>query len=130
MAIWQTERDICYMYRHAIKPAEQIRILAELNGCSEEEIRDVLEHNGIEPVGARRVKHRPKHKQWSVEQLVQLLYLDANGVPDHRLAAYFNRTEYAVKSMKSKINKRSTEPARVALEIFNRQRRSNSNDCA
>ena len=83
MAIWQTERDICYMYRHAVNQLDQIKILAELNGCSEEEIRDVLEKHGIQPVGVRKTKFRTvPNKPWSVEELVQLLYLDANGISD------------------------------------------------
>ena len=128
MAIWQTEQDICYMYRHAVNQLDQIKILAELNSCSEEEIRDVLENHGIQPVGIRKTKFRTiPNKPWSVEELVQLLQMDATGMSDQRLAAYFNRTEYAIKSMKSKLNTKRTENARAALEIFNRQRKVKSN---
>lgn len=126
--IWQTEQDICYMYRHAVNQLDQIKILAELNGCSEEEIRDVLEKHGIQPVGVRKTKFRTiPNKPWSVEELVQLLHLDATGMSDKRLAAHFDRTEKAIKSMKSKLNTKRTEPARAALEIFNRQRKVKSN---
>ena len=116
------------MYRHAVNQLDQIKILAELNNCSEEEIRDVLENHGIQPVGVRKTKFRTiPNKPWSVEELVQLLHLDATGMSDQRLAAHFNRTEHAIKSMKSKLNTKRTENTRAALEIFNRQRKVKSN---
>lgn len=127
MAIWQTERDICYMYRHAIKPAEQIEIMAELNGCSVEKIKDVLERNGIEIVKVKKANRcRVRAKNWTVDDLVQLLYLEANGMSTIKLAEHFGRTEHAVRGIKSKIRTRQTETARVALEVFNRQRRGNT----
>ena len=56
MAIWQKERDICYMYRHAKRPAEEIEILAEVNGCSVNEIKNVLIRNGIKPAESTKPK--------------------------------------------------------------------------
>ena len=68
MAIWQSDKDICDMYRHAANPKEQIQILAQLNICTEKEIRDVLVRNGIEPVGPRVVQHRSEpYKPWTIE---------------------------------------------------------------
>lgn len=117
MAIWQTERDICYMYRHARRPAEQIQILAEINGCSEEKIRDILERNGIKPAGIRKAQHRATvRKPWTVDELVQFIYLDANGMSAIKLAEYFERSERAVASIRHKIQTRQTESIRVALE--------------
>jgi hypothetical protein len=116
------------MYRHARRPAEQIQILAEINSCSEEKIRDILERNGIKPAGVRKAQHRPTvRKPWAVDELVQFLYLNANGMSVIKLAEYFERTETAIRSIRSKIETRETEPIRVALEIFNReQKRGNT----
>lgn len=109
------------MYRHAADQKEQIRILAQLNLCKEDEIRAVLERNGIEPVGPRVVQHRSEpYKPWTIEEMVQLLYLSANGMTDKKLSEYFGRSETAISNMKSKINRKRTENARAALEIFNR----------
>ncbi len=122
MAMWQSDKDICDMYRHAADQKEQIRILAQLNACKENEIRDVLERNGIEPVGPRVVQHRTEpYKPWTIEEMVQLLYLVANGMTDKKLSEYFKRSETAISNMKSKINRKRTENARAALEIFNRE---------
>ena len=78
MAIWQTELDICYMYRHAIKPAEQIKIMAELNGCSIEKIKDILRKHGLNIAEAPKAKRRRvRTPKWTVEDLIKFLYLDA-----------------------------------------------------
>ena len=127
MPIWQKERDVCYMYRHAKRPAEQIEILAEVNGCSVSEIKAVLTKNGIKVVeGAKPKRSRVRAKNWTVDDLVQLLYLEANGMSTIKLAEHFGRTEIAIRDIKSKIRTRQTETARVALEVFNRQRRGNT----
>ena len=127
MAIWQKERDVCYMYRHAKRPAEQIEILAEVNNCSVSEIKAVLTKNGIKVVeGAKPKRSRVRAKNWTVDDLVQLLYLEANGMSTIKLAEHFGRTEIAIRDIKSKIRTRQTETARVALEVFNRQRRGNT----
>ncbi len=122
MTIWQSDKDICDMYRHAADQKEQIRILAQLNLCTEDEIRAVLERNGIEPVRPRVVQHRPEpYKPWTIAEMVQLLYLTANGMSNQNLSEYFKRSENAIKNMKSKIKGKRTENARAALEIFNRE---------
>lgn len=125
MAIWQTERDICYMYRHAFKQAEQIQILAELNNCSEEEIRKVLKRNGIKPAEIRRDRtfRTQKSKPWTVEELVQFLYLDSNGMTTRKLSQYFKRSEHAIGCIRSILNTKQTEAARAALEIFSREKK-------
>ena len=129
MAIWQSDKDICDMYRHAVNPKEQIRILAQLNICTEKEIRDVLERNGIEPVGPRVVQHRSEpYKPWTIEEMVQLLYLVANGMTDKKLSEYFGRSETAIRNMKCKINRQRTENACAALKIFNREHGGGVND--
>lgn len=122
MTIWQSDKDICDMYRYAADQKEQIRILAQLNLCTEDEIRGVLERNGIESVSPRVVQHRSEpHKPWTIEEMVQLLYLTANGMSNQKLSEYFKRSEKAIRNMKSKIKGKRTETARLALEIFNRE---------
>lgn len=122
MAIWQSENDICYMYRYAVNKKEQIKILAQLNACTENEIRKVLERNGIKPVKPHVVQHRSEpYKPWTTEEMVQLLYLVANGMTDKKLSEYFKRSETAISNMKNKIKRRRTEKARAALEIYKRR---------
>lgn len=129
MAIWQSDKDICDMYRHAADPKGQIRILSQLNACNEDDIRAVLERNGIEPVKPRTVQHRSEpYKPWTIEEMIQLLYLVANGMTDSKLSEHFKRSETAISNMKSKINRRSTENARAALEIFKREYGGGVND--
>lgn len=122
MAIWQSENDICYMYRHAVNKKEQIKILAQLNACTENEIRKVLERNGIKPVKPHVVQHRSEpYKPWTLEEMVQLLYLSANGMNEAKMSKYFKRSETAIRNMRNKIIMKRTEKARAALEIYKRR---------
>jgi hypothetical protein len=117
------------MYRHAKRPAEQIEILAEVNNCSANEIKAVLIKNGIKVIEEAKLKpkrSRVRAKKWTVDDLVQLLYLEANGMSTIKLAEHFGRTEIAIRDIKSKIRTRQTETARVALDTYNRQRRGNT----
>jgi hypothetical protein len=46
--LFYPESDICYMYRHAANKKAQIKILAEMNVTSSDEIVDLLRRKGIE----------------------------------------------------------------------------------
>ena len=41
-----TEEEICRSYRQAYSPSKQIKVLAELNCCKENEIKQILKDNG------------------------------------------------------------------------------------
>jgi hypothetical protein len=119
MAIWQSERDICYMFRNSKNPREQITILAELNSCTEEKIEDILKKNGLKiPAEKHKPQRQSTIKKWSVDDLVQLLYLISNGMNNQKLAKYFNRSEASIVNVRYKINIRQTATIRKALDIF------------
>ncbi len=47
-----TENDIARRYQKASKKGQQIRIMADLNDCSVQEIKEILQRNGIETMTA------------------------------------------------------------------------------
>jgi len=56
-----TNEEICREYRQAKTPLKQIRILADLNGCTKREIADILREGG-EELPAQFVKGPPRPK--------------------------------------------------------------------
>lgn len=44
-----TNDEIVCSFNNAAKPAAQVRILADLNGCPEEKIRKILVSGGVDP---------------------------------------------------------------------------------
>ena len=53
--------EIVSSYKQAAKPEEQIGILAELNACTVDEIREILLQLGVElPKAKKRQPGRPK----------------------------------------------------------------------
>ena len=63
-----TELEILTTFRQAKYPGKQVAILAELNSCSVEEIKDILLRNGVEPKNLPR-KSR-KMRQAEMDELV------------------------------------------------------------
>lgn len=56
-----TNEEICREYRQAKTPLKQIRILADLNGCTKREIAEILREAG-EELPAQFVKGPPRPK--------------------------------------------------------------------
>lgn len=56
-----TNEEICREYRQAKTPLKQIRILADLNGCTKREIAEILREGG-EVLPAQFVKGPPRPK--------------------------------------------------------------------
>ena len=56
--MYMTDEEICGSYRRADynKKYHQLKVLSELNGCHPDEIREVLERNGIKPPMSRKKK--------------------------------------------------------------------------
>ena len=54
------EADIVASYRQAAKPADQIKVLADLNVCSKARIIEVLRRAGVELPGKAKRKY-PQH---------------------------------------------------------------------
>lgn len=121
MKLWMSDRDICDMYKRAVNQQEQIKILTQLNDCSQAQIRDILERHGFVPVKPRVAKRRETpHKPWEVAELIQLLYLLDSGMSNEKLAKHFDRTEKAVIDMRRKLKTGNTQKAVRALEAFKR----------
>lgn len=64
-----TELEIVSTFRQAKYPGKQVAILAELNGCSTEEIKEILLRNGVEQKNLPR-KSR-KMRQAEMDALVE-----------------------------------------------------------
>lgn len=56
-----TPAEIVADYKQAKRPAEQIKILADLNSTSEDTIRDILAYGGVEVIAKKR--GRPKQEK-------------------------------------------------------------------
>lgn len=69
-----TELEIVTTFRHAKYPGKQVAILAELNSCSTEEIKEILLRNGVEQKNLPR-KSR-KMRQAEMEALVESSVVD------------------------------------------------------
>ena len=73
--MWMDEGEIVRDYNAAANKSEQVKILAELNGCEKKKIVEILQKNGV-PVKVR--KNRPKTEEEREEQAIRLAlhYLD------------------------------------------------------
>lgn len=125
MKPWMSDKDIADMYNGAVDRHKQIKVLAELNACSQDEIKTVLARRGIE-VPAPKV-HKQKgvrKKPWTVEQLLELLRLKESGHSNKALAKHFGRSEIAVRNVVVRMNPDvvSIPPKNIktALELFNK----------
>ena len=125
MKPWMSDKDIADMYNGAVDREKQIKVLAELNACSQDDIKAVLARRGIE-VPAPKV-HKQKgvrKKYWSVSELVELLKLKESGHSNKALAEHFGRSEIAVRNVLVRMNPEavSIPPKNIkkALELFNR----------
>ena len=68
--MWYSEEEIIYEISHAVNPYEQIRILAELNGCSIKEIQDIWKKAGNElPKFQRRDNIHGLREKWEKDHL-------------------------------------------------------------
>lgn len=78
-----TENEIVKSFRNSDKKREQIRILAELNVCSREKIREILLRNGImeselpKPPGKKTVEKKPKGQELAEEKTTSATYRPA-----------------------------------------------------
>ncbi len=120
---WMSEADICEMYKSAKNQQTQINILAQLNACKAETIRNILRKNGITPIEPRTVKHRAKaQKQWTVEELLKFLHLINEGKSNKELAEQFGRSIGAIRCVRAKLNpeiiSNPSQNIKTALEIF------------
>lgn len=124
---WMKDEEICKLYKNAKNQKEQVKILAELNGCSIDTIERILKSAGYEPELPPQPKKRGRHKDWSVKEFVQLLRLADSGLSFRKIAKKLERSESAVSNAYSKMhgfNYRPTEKMREALRIFNNENRS------
>lgn len=63
--MWYSEEEIIYEISHAVNPYEQIKILAELNGCSIKEIQTIWRKAGHElPKFQRRIGANGLMRKW------------------------------------------------------------------
>ncbi|MBQ3603927.1 MAG: hypothetical protein IJA02_08815 [Clostridia bacterium] len=120
---WMSEADICEMYKSAKDQRAQINILAQLNACKTETIRNILLKNGITPVEPRKVKHHSKQRKlWSVEELLQLQHLINEGKNNKELSERFDRSIGAIRCVRAKLNPEiianPSENIKIAIEIF------------
>ncbi len=127
MKPWMSDKDIADMYTGAVDRHKQIKVLAELNACSQDEIKTVLARRGIEVPAPKKAKQNgvPK-KYWSIPELVELLYLNESGMSRVKLAKHFRRSEIAIRNVLTKCDPDvvSLPPKNIqrAREIFRKQK--------
>lgn len=80
-----TEHEICVSYREAKNPTGQIKILSQLNCCSEKDTMDILERNN-EPI--RKRTYTPKTKK---AQAVKELEETKEEIPNFVYAALVDK---------------------------------------
>ena len=80
--MWMTPGEICREYRQAKKKAAQIGILADLNSCSKDEIREVLQRNGIQV----KIRKRAPNVTWTAEEIEICRSMAEQGVPRKEIA--------------------------------------------
>lgn len=113
------------MYNGAVDRQKQIKVLAELNACSQDDIKAVLAHRGIEVPAPKAHKQKGvRKKYWSVSELVELLSLKESGHTNKALAEHFGRSEIAVRNVLVRMNPEAVsippKNIKTALELFNR----------
>ena len=123
MKPWMSDKDIADMYTGAVNRQKQIKVLAELNACSQEEIKTVLARRGIEVPKPKPHKQKGvRKKYWSVSKLLELLRLTESGLSNAEMAKHFGRTEIAVRNILTKMNPDVVSiPPRniqIALELY------------
>ena len=123
MKPWMSEKDIADMYTGAANRQKQIKVLAELNACSQSDIREILARKGIEVPAPKVNKQKGVIKiHWSIEQLIELLKLKDSGWSNKALANHFGRSEVAVRNVLVKMNPNvvSIQPKNIkkALELY------------
>lgn len=71
MSIWMTEGEIIASVRQAKSPKKQIRVLAELNAVSTEEIKEIVEENDKKTNPAKKKKPHPM-RPWTKAEEAEL----------------------------------------------------------
>lgn len=123
MKLWMSDKDIADMYNGAVNRQKQIKVLAELNACSQDEIKAVLARRGIEVPSPKTHKLKGvRKKYWSVGELVELLRLSESGLSNEALATHFGRSEVAVRNvlvrMKPEVVSKPPRNIQKALELY------------
>ena len=62
-----TELEMVRLYRHALKPRMQIRILSEINQITVEEVIEILERHGCDVNRKKRRNGKRKGKRWEAD---------------------------------------------------------------
>ena len=94
--MWMTPGEICRNYQQARQKWKQIRILADLNACQPEAIREVLRNQGVP---AQTQPH-----PWTSEEDAKCRQLQAQGYTYRQIADRLpGRTKYAVEKRLQKI---------------------------
>ena len=93
--LMMTPGEIATSYRQAMKPKEQIKILAELNAATTDEIREVLAECGVEAPPLRCIRGS-SHHYWSEAEETLLRDLVAEGKTAKQVAEVLGRTTHSV----------------------------------
>lgn len=111
-----TEYEIIKDYGEAKNKAEQIKILADLNMCSREEIINILDKNGIPHPGARTKRSNTKNKTqkrtrtaWDEQRIEQLRGFVNDGQTLLEISERFGVSPAAVSQQITKHNLRSEQ---------------------
>ena len=96
-----SNEEICYLYRHAKDPAQQISILSDLTLKKKAEIIEILKKAGLTVVTQKKRYH-----SWSDEEDKQFLELREKGLSYKEIGRIMLRTEKALETRFSKLHKK------------------------
>ncbi len=91
-----TEYDICTFIREARDPAERVKICAQMNLCSPEEIREICVKNGV--LISKRVTEGKtgRNYRWTDARIEQLRTALDSGKSKKEIAHLFGVTNAAI----------------------------------
>ena len=89
-----TYEEICRSYRLAANKSKQVDILADLNGCSPQDIIDILTENG--EISGMPKKKKSKSQRWTVDDEKKLIECYENGIGNFEIAEKLGRDYKAV----------------------------------
>ena len=110
-----TEEEIVRRYKQADNKRDSIRILAELNGCQKQTIRDILEANGL---GVPKVGNRYTAQAKALKEKMATEEAEADGSKRKKTEAGELKTE-PTENLKSEIKNTKSEIKNTKSEIEN-----------
>ncbi len=102
-----SEFEILRDYRQAKNKVKQVKILADLNGCTKEEITECLENQGVTVLKVDTLEE--KHSS--------ILYLHNQGMIDEEIASDIGLKASSVSQIRSKLGLKKHKKRKLQTEV-------------